>query len=116
MNRLGSDPRPLTPQGGQNMIYPLANRVWGKPRSKSPSSRPRHVCGSANLGFPLREEFVRGENRDFAGRVIGFIPRDNRADASLRLCRKVLYSVLEILEARGEGGLDFHFGHRGNPN
>ena len=68
------------------------------------------------MGLELGEEFVRRQHQKFAGGVVGLVPRDDCANASFRLRGEVLNRVLEILETRRKGKLDFRLGHGRNAN
>jgi uncharacterized protein len=51
---------------------------------------------AAALNFP--KEFLRRENRDFAGRVIGLVARDDGADSAFGFGGEMLNRIFEIFE------------------
>ena len=52
------------------------------------------------MQIELGQEFVGRQDRQLAGGIIGFIARDDRADASFRLSCEMLNRILEVRELR----------------
>ena len=52
------------------------------------------------MQIALGQEFVRSQDRHFAGGIIGLIARADRADASFRLSSEMLNCILEGRELR----------------